>query len=80
MSEYLIQKDTLTAIANAIREKTGETGQLAPMQMADKIKAIDNKIVIPFFISFPRNLKKQETKFIYSIINRRKTAFLIMKV
>lgn len=38
MAEYLIQDTTLTAIAESIREKTGETGALTPTQMATKIE------------------------------------------
>ena len=40
MSEYLIQDTTLTAIAKAIREKTGGTDQMTPEQMATKISNI----------------------------------------
>ena len=40
MSKYLIQDTTLTAIANAIREKTGETDQMTPEQMATEISNI----------------------------------------
>ena len=40
MSEYLIQDTTLTAIADAIREKTGGTDQMTPEQMALEISAI----------------------------------------
>ena len=40
MSEYLIQDTTLTAIANAIREKTGGTDQMTPEQMATEIFSI----------------------------------------
>ena len=40
MSEYLIQSGTLTAIADAIRDKTGESGQIAPEDMPDKISDI----------------------------------------
>ena len=40
MSEYLIQDTTLTAIADAIREKTGGTDQMTPEQMATEISNI----------------------------------------
>lgn len=40
MSEYLIQDTTLTAIADAIREKTGGIDQMTPEQMALEISAI----------------------------------------
>ena len=40
MAEYLIQKETLTSIANAIREKTGDTGTMKPAEFPDKIRAI----------------------------------------
>lgn len=40
MSEYLIQDTTLTAIADAIREKTGGTDQMTPDQMATEISNI----------------------------------------
>lgn len=41
MSEYLIQGETLTAIADAIRAKDGSTAQIAPGDMPDKIAAIE---------------------------------------
>lgn len=41
MAEYLIQDTTLTAIADAIREKTGSTGALTPSGMITEI----NKLV-----------------------------------
>lgn len=44
MAEYLIQDTTLTAIANAIREKTGEEGEIAVSEMAEKIS--DVKIIV----------------------------------
>ena len=40
MAEYMIQDTTLTAIAAAIREKSGETGQMTPLEMPEKIAAI----------------------------------------
>jgi len=40
MAEYLIQKTTLTSIADAIREKTGTTGAIKPTDMASKIGEI----------------------------------------
>ena len=40
MAEYLIQKTTLTSIADAIREKTGTTGAIKPTEMASKIGEI----------------------------------------
>lgn len=40
MAEFLIQGNTLTAIANAIREKTKTTGTLTPQAMASKILEI----------------------------------------
>ena len=40
MSDYLIQDTTLTAIADAIREKGGEAGQMTPLEMPGKIAAI----------------------------------------
>ena len=40
MAEYLIQKTTLTSIADAIREKTGTTGTIKPTEMASKIGEI----------------------------------------
>ena len=40
MAEFLIQGNTLTAIANAIREKTNTTGTLTPEAMASKISEI----------------------------------------
>lgn len=40
MSDYLIQGETLTAIGDAIRAKTGNTAQLTPAQMATEITGI----------------------------------------
>lgn len=38
--EYMIQGETLTAIANAIREKTGGTNPIDPSQMATEISGM----------------------------------------
>lgn len=43
MSEYLIQDTSLTAIANAIRAKTGNAANLTPAQMATEISGISTK-------------------------------------
>ena len=40
MAEYLIQGDTLTAIANAIRAKTGDTAMMTAADMAGLIEGI----------------------------------------
>ena len=40
MSDYLIADTTLTAIAGAIRAKTGETAQMTPLEMPGEIAAI----------------------------------------
>lgn len=40
MAEYKIQGDTLTAIAEAIRGKTGKTDTLTPAQMAAEVAGI----------------------------------------
>ena len=40
MPEYLIQGETLTGIADAIRAKTGESGQMTPLEMPEKIASI----------------------------------------
>ena len=40
MSEYLIQDTTLTDIADAIREKTGKTDAMTPLEMPGEIAAI----------------------------------------
>lgn len=42
MAEYLIQDTTLTAIADAIRTKTGGTEAIDPADMANTIEAIDS--------------------------------------
>ena len=36
---YIIEKNTLTDIADAVREITGETGTIAPTAIASKIRA-----------------------------------------
>lgn len=46
MSEYLIQDTSLTAIANAIRAKTGGAANLTPTQMAAAISGISTKEVL----------------------------------
>ena len=46
MSEYLIQDTSLTAIANAIRAKTGGAANLTPAQMATAISGISTKEVL----------------------------------
>ena len=40
MSTLLIQSETLESIADAIREKTGESGTMTPLQMISNIVAI----------------------------------------
>lgn len=40
MSEYIIQEETLTDIADAIRSKTGESNIINTMEMAEKIRSI----------------------------------------
>lgn len=42
MSEYLIRGDTLTGIADAIREKVGSSDGIDPAQMAELIKGIQS--------------------------------------
>ena len=40
MADYIIQDSTLTAIADAVRGKTGSTEAMSPMQMATAIEGI----------------------------------------
>lgn len=40
MAEYLIQEETLKQIADAIRTKTGEEGEMTPVEMPEKIEGI----------------------------------------
>lgn len=49
MALELVKLDsgTLPAIANAIREKTGDTALLLPSQMAEEIKGIQTGVTIP---------------------------------
>ena len=42
MSSLIIQSETLTSIANAIRAKTGNNGTLTPSQMATEIGNISS--------------------------------------
>lgn len=44
MADRLIQTGTLTAIADAIRAKTGSSATLTPAQMADAISTISGKV------------------------------------
>lgn len=44
MSKVLIKNSTLTDIANAIREKTGDTQSLLPSEMSEKIKSISTGV------------------------------------
>ena len=38
---YIIQKDTLTSIADAVREKTGSTAPISTSQFLNEIKSIE---------------------------------------
>ena len=38
---YIIQKDTLTSIADAVREKTGSTAPISTNQFLNEIKSIE---------------------------------------
>lgn len=44
MAEYLIQGETLNQIADAIRTKTGERGEMTPVEMPEKIESIKEGI------------------------------------
>lgn len=44
MAEYLIQSSTLTAIGNAIRQKTNKTNTLSPSEMASEIITIETGV------------------------------------
>lgn len=41
MAEYIIQGDTLSAIADAIRAKTGKTAAISPADMAAEVSSIE---------------------------------------
>lgn len=62
MSEYLIQGDTLSAIADAIRAKTGKSDAMTPQQMPGEIEGISGGNAEPTiyttmrFIEPPENL------------------------
>lgn len=43
MAEYLIQGETLTAIADAIRNLTGVSGSMTPSEMVDNIQLVYSK-------------------------------------
>lgn len=45
MQKGLISKATLTAIADAIRDKTGETAAYTPSQMAEKIAGLSSAVL-----------------------------------
>lgn len=69
MSEYIVQSSSLTAVANKIREKTGES---APLEFPDDyIAAINNMMAIP---TTPQNsiLFYSRHEFSISIDNRTK--------
>lgn len=53
MATYLIKDETLTNIANAIREKSGKTDSIKPIDMADEI---DNLLIFPESILAPKTL------------------------
>lgn len=53
MSEFVIQGDTLTNIANAIREKKGTQEKYTPEQMSTEIINIDNTEMEDLLISRP---------------------------
>lgn len=50
MAEYLVKSETLTAVANAIREQTGKTGLLSLEAMVTEIKNIDFSKITPINI------------------------------
>ena len=52
MAEYLVKDTELTAIADAIREKTGETGLLTLDEMPQKILAIVTQVVPADLVSY----------------------------
>lgn len=59
MAEYLIQGATLTAIADAIRTKTGEEGTMAPEQMPTKIMGITGSCgKIPYLVTLTNGTVK----------------------
>lgn len=41
-TKYLIDESTLTAIANAIRAKTGKSSTMTPLEMPDEIESISS--------------------------------------
>ena len=41
MAEYLIQDTTLTELADAVRQKTGDTSKMSPEKMIEKINSIE---------------------------------------
>ena len=47
MANYIIKDTTLQGIANAIRAKTGETGSIPTLEMADKISSISTGVELP---------------------------------
>lgn len=51
MADYIIQDTTLTAIADAIREKIGETAALTPAEMATMIAGIETGGGLPDGVS-----------------------------
>lgn len=48
MSKYKIQGSTLTAIGDAIREKTGKADMLSPVDMASEISSIETGVDLNF--------------------------------
>ncbi len=48
---YAIQKNTLTEIADAIKEKTGKTDKLNPEEMPEEIRSISEGVELPELIN-----------------------------
>jgi hypothetical protein len=56
MAKYIIDESTLTALANAIREKTGDSNTLSPAEMVTAIEGISGgktPITFRFWDSYP---------------------------
>ena len=55
MSDYIVSGNTLSAIADAIRAKTGQSAPLTPAQMPDAIGSISGGSVVTETLNVPAN-------------------------
>lgn len=63
MANRIIQTETLTAIADAIRDKTGSTSRITPAQMTTEILSIGTSLAQDGTIFIPDSLLSSGTSY-----------------